>query len=261
MKRVAIIGSVAAMIAAFGVSAALPADAQFRPALQESRATADEAKASQQRIDDLDDQTAELLNQFRADQRQLDASRRYNRTLQSAVDGQERQIIRLQEDISNVASLQQAVEPLMGDMVSAFEKFVAADMPFNLEGPTGRLRRAERLREVLDDPEQAAAQKYRTIIEAYKLENEFGRTINYYEGSIDIDGTLTSGEYLQIGRVELIFKTADNSVLKAWNNQTKTWDDLPRSHLPDIAIASRIAQQQAAPNLFAFPIKRLSTAQ
>jgi len=261
MKRVTVIGSIAAIVAALGVTASLPAHAQFPAALQEAQRTSDEAKASQQRIDDLDDQTAELLNQFRADQRQLDALRRYNEDVSGTVNNQERLIARLQEDISNVATLQQAVKPLMGDMVAAFEKFVDADMPFNLEGPTGRLRRSERLREVFEDPEQSAAQKYRTIIEAYKLENEFGRTINAYEGTIDVDGVATTGEYLQIGRISLIFKTADDSVLKVWNNEAKAWEDLAKSYLPDIAVAMRIAKQQAAPNLFAFPIKRLAAAE
>lgn len=261
MKREAIIGSVAAIVAALGVTATLPAQAQFPAALQEAQRTSDEAKASQQRIDELDDQTAELLNQFRADQRQLDALRRYNDDVRGTIENQERLIARLQEDISNISTLQQSVTPLMGDMVAAFEKFVDADMPFNLEGPAGRLRRAARLRETYDDPEGSAAQKFRSIIEAYKLENEFGRTINSYEGTIDVDGAAITGEYLQIGRIALIFKTADDSVLKGWNNDAKAWEDVPKSYLPDITVAMRIAKQQAAPNLFAFPIKRLAGAE
>ena len=252
MKRVAIIGSVAAIVAAL----ASPAQAQFQSALSESRATADEAKQSQQRIDQLDDETANLLNEFRADQKQLDASRRYNRSLERTIDNQERQIGRIQEDIANVGGLQQAIEPLMEDMVAAFEKFVEADLPFNLTGPTGRLLRAQRMRETLEAPEKSAAEKYRTIVEGYKLEAEFGRTVNFYQGTISADGGEISGDFLQVGRVELIFKTEDDSVLKAYDNTTKTWVDLPQSFVPDVKIAMRIAKGQAAPTLFALPLKR-----
>ena len=258
MKRVAIMGSVAAMLVAISA----PASAQFRPALQESRATADEAKASQQRIDALDDETKRLLNDFRADQRQLDSSRRYNRSLRGTIESQERQIARFREDISNVASLQQAVEPLMEDMVAAFEKFVENDVPFNLEGPTGRLQRATRLRTTLEDPQKPASEKYRAIIEAYKLENEFGRTINYFTGAInDTSGEEIKGEFLQVGRIQLIFKTEDDSVLKAWDQNEKAWTDLSSSYLQDIKVAMRMAKGQAAPDLFALPMKRSEQAQ
>lgn len=256
MNRVAIMGSAAALAVAFTISAVSPAHAQFTAAKQEAERTADEAKRSQQRIDALADETAGLLNDFRADQKQLDASLRYNRSLTRTIDNQTRQIERIQEDITNVASLQQAVEPLMEDMVAAFEKFVDADYPFNLEGPAGRLRRSERMREVLEDPGKSAAEKYRTIIEGYKLENEFGRTINFFQGSINDEGTEISGDFLQIGRVELIFKTEDNSTLKAWDNTAKSWVDLPGSYVPDVTIAMRIAKGQAAPGLFAVPLKK-----
>jgi len=254
MKRVAIFGSIMAMSVALSVSAT----AQFPAALDTAKATADEAKKSQQVVDRLADQTADLLNQFKADQRQLDASIRYNNSLKRTIENQERQVARLQEDITNVAGLQQAVEPLMLDMVSAFEKFVDADIPFNLEGPNGRLTRVNRVRAAVDDPDSSAAQKYRTIVEAYSLENEFGRTMNHYTGSIDIDGKATAGELLQVGRVELIFKTENDQILKAWDNNAKAWTDLPLSYVPDVKIAMRMAKGQMAPNLFALPVKRLA---
>ncbi len=257
MKRVAILGSVAAVIAAIS----MPANAQFRPSLQESRATADEAKASQTRINQIDDETASLLNEFRADTRQLDASLRYNRTVVSTIEKQARQIARIQEDISNVSGLQQAVDPLMEDMVAAFEKFVDADMPFNLDGPTGRLRRVQRVRETLEDPNKPAAEKYRTIIEGYQLENEFGRTVNHYTGTIDVDGVDVAGDFLQVGRVALIFKNTDETVLKSWNNETREWEDIASSFAGDITIAMRIAKKQAAVNLFALPLKRQAASQ
>lgn len=257
MKRVSIFGSILAISVAMNVSAS----AQFSAALDTAKRTADDAKKSQQVVDQRADQTAELLNQFKADQRQLDASLRYNNSLERTIEGQEREIGRLTDDIANVAGLQQAVEPLMIDMVAAFEKFVDADIPFNLDGPNGRLARVNRVRQDIDNPNTSAAQKYRSIVEAYSLENEFGRTVNHYTGTIDVDGTETSGEFLQVGRVELIFKTENDQVLKAWDNDTKAWSDLPLSYVPDVKIAMRMAKGQMAPNLFALPIRRASSAQ
>ena len=66
-KRALFLGSAAAMLVAMSA----PAFAQFSSALNESEATAKEAKASQQRIEQLDDQTTALVNDYRANLKQL----------------------------------------------------------------------------------------------------------------------------------------------------------------------------------------------
>jgi hypothetical protein len=248
MKNLAILASAAAMIAALGA----PAYGQFPTALDESQATANEGKASQQRIDTLDDQTAALLNEYRANLKQLEAARRYNASLLRNVDAQARQIARLKTDIENVAGLQRAVTPLMEDMLSRLSDVVEADVPFDLDN---RRERVARLNRVMGDPSVSVAQRYRLIVEAYQIEMEQGRTIGNYPGSIDDDGTLRSGEFLRIGRVALIFKTLDDSVLKIWDQGQRAWVDLNRSYLPDVRTGFRMAKGQMAPSLLALPVK------
>jgi hypothetical protein len=248
MKRVAILVSTAALLAAIGA----PSHAQFSNALDEARATANEAKASQQRIDQLDDQTAALLNDFRANLKQLEAARRYNASLVRNIEAQGRQLARMKTDIENVAGLQRAVTPLMEDMLDRLGEIVEADLPFNLDE---RRERVARLGRVMSDPEISVAQRYRLIVEAYQIENEYGRTIGAYQGSIDDSGTLRSGEFLRVGRVALMFKTPDDSVLKIWDSGQKAWANLPRSYLPDIRQGLRMAKEQTAPGLLPVPVK------
>ena len=129
MKRAAILGSTAVMLAL--VSA--PAHAQFRPALDTSQQTQRDTAASQQRIDQLDDQTATLLNDYRANLKQLEAARRYNASLNRNIEAQNSEITRLREDIENVEGLQRAMQPLMEDMAARFGDLVNADLPFRVE--------------------------------------------------------------------------------------------------------------------------------
>ena len=150
MKRTAILGSAAAVLAVLSA----PAQAQFRSALQESEATATETARAQQQIDQLDDQTASLLNDYRANLKQLEAARRYNASLTRNIEAQERQLVRLREDIENVEGLQRAMQPLMEDMVATFGDLVAADLPFLA---TERAERAARLQSVLGNPDMSAA--------------------------------------------------------------------------------------------------------
>lgn len=252
MKRSAILGSAAAVLAVV----CAPAQAQFRPALDESSATAKETAASQQRIDQLDDQTASLLNEFRANQKQLDAARRYNESLNRNIEAQQRQLVRLKEDIDNVEGLQRAMQPLMEDMVERFGQLVDADTPFMIEE---RSARATRLQGVLDNPSMSAAQRYRLIVEAYQIENELGRTMGAYDGTVNFDGTELTGEYLRIGRIALIFKTPDDSKLLIWDKDKDGgagWVGLDRGkYLQDVKLALRMAKEQTAPDIFFAPVK------
>jgi len=249
MKRVAILGSAAVMLAVLSA----PAQAQFDSALDVSKRTARDTAASQQRIDQLDDQTAVLLNDYRANLKQLEAARRYNASLNRNIEAQTREIARLREDIENVAGLQRAMQPLMEDMVAKFGDIVNADLPFLIEE---RATRAARLSGILGDPNMSAAQRYRLIVEAYQIENEYGRTIGWKEGKIGEGEAELTGEFLRIGRIALIFKTPDDSVLKVWDKDQGAFVDLNRgTYLQDVKFAFRMAKEQAAPNILFVPVK------
>mgnify|MGYP001273118009 CR=1 FL=1 len=42
-------------------------------------------------------------------------------------------------------------------------------------------------------------------------------------GEIDDGGALRTGEFLRVGRIALMFKTADDSVLKIWDKDQNGW--------------------------------------
>ncbi len=256
MKRVAILGSAMAMAAVLGATA----QAQFKPSLNESQATANEAARSQQRIDQLDDQTASLINDYRANLRQLESIQRFNESLKKQTAAQERKIVAIQQDIENVSGLQQAILPLMEDMAATFKQIVEADIPFEIDD---RLNRADARIEMLDKPEGevSVAQKYRLLVEAYQIEMEKGRTIGAYEGSIEVGDKPVLGQFLRIGRIALIFKTDDDSVLKVWDQSARGWDDLDSSFLPDVKLGLRMAKEQTAPGLLPVPVPAPQTAQ
>ena len=248
MKKAAILGSAAAMLAVMGA----PAEAQFKPALDTSEQTASDTARSQQRIDQLDDQTAALLNDYRANLKQLEAARRYNASLNRNIEAQQREITRLREDIDNVEGLQRATQPLMEEMVAQFSNVVEADMPFLIEE---RAARAARLSSVLDNPSMSAAQRYRLIVEAYQIENEYGRTIGAYEGTIGEGENALTGEFLRVGRIALIFKTPDDSVLRIYDTSQGDFVNLNKSYLPDVKFGLRMAKEQTAPDVFFVPVK------
>lgn len=251
MKHISTIGAAAA-ISAVMAAVSSPALAQLGSAAQVSQQTVQETERSQQRVEQLDGETQRLLNDYRANLKQLEQLNRYNASQQRQVAAQERELASLRNDIANISSLQRSVQPLMEDMLDALSKVVEADVPFQLEERTDRVARLARL---MDDPDQSPAQRYRLIVEAYQIENEYGRTIEAYRGSAEIDGTTyENAEFLRIGRLMLTMRTDDEQVLKIYDVDQSRWVDLDKSFLRPLRTASRMAKEQIPPDLITLPV-------
>ena len=255
-----IIGLGSVMTAALLLLATSPVQSQeIEPILDTSRQTAEDTGQSQERIDELDSRTQQLLSDYRANLKQLEQLTRYNQSQQRQVDAQREEMASLERDINNIASLQRAMQPLMEDMVDALDQLIEADLPFLL---TERRERVQRLQAAMDDPARTAAQRYRLVVEAYQIENEYGRTIEAYRGNIDVDGRLYENvEFLRIGRVALVFRTDDDETLKRFDPEAGAWVDLDMSFLSDIKTASRIAREQIPPDLMYLPVRAPESAQ
>jgi len=247
----------ASSFAAFGFPVQTQAQG-VEPALEASRQAAEGTQESQQEIDEIDSRIQELLGDYRANLRQLEQLNRYNASQQRQADAQRQEIESLTEDINNIASLQRAVQPLMQDMVDSLARLVSADIPFLVEE---RRSRVSRLQNLMEDPSSSPAQRYRTIIEAYQIESEYGRTIEAYRSDIETEERLYEDvDVLRIGRLQLIFKTDDDAVLKRYDAESGTWLDLDKSFMGDVKTAMRVAREQIPPELLYVPVTAPETA-
>ncbi|MEM9839396.1 MAG: DUF3450 domain-containing protein [Pseudomonadota bacterium] len=253
-KKIALLGTALAV----AMSAHVPASAQFKEALDISRQTARDGARSQQRVEALDQEASELLNEFRANQKQLDLLVRFNDSQRAEVENQLSAIAGLEQDIANVEGLERAVVPLIGDMLAQLKRIVAADIPFLAEERQDRL---DRLDGVMADPNQPAASRFRLIVEAYQIENDYGRSIEAYENTVsDGSGGELTVEFLRIGRVALIYKSADDSILRIWDNGSRSFVDLDKGFLDDVRLGLRMAKEQTPPGLLEIPVPAPTTA-
>lgn len=247
MKKLGFLGS-AALIAVMG---ATPASAQFRTALDVSRTTVTEGARSQQTVENLDAQAAELLGDYRASLKQRDVLRRFNASREREVQNQLEQIVGLEQDVENIQGLQRAVLPLLEDMVAELTAFVNADLPF-LQGE--RQARLARLQSIMQDSTQTAASRYNLILEAYQIENEYGRSMDSYTGEIDNDGTALTVDFLRVGRLALIYKSADDSILRIYDRNVGGFVDLDKKFLGEVRRGIRMAKEQTPPDLLSIPV-------
>ncbi len=216
------------------------------------------AAKSQEQIDGLSEETDRLLAEYRAQMQQIDSLRIYNRQLEELVESQNAEIGSLERQIENVTLIERGILPLMLEMIDALESFIELDVPFLPEERRGRLAA---LRSMMGRADVTTAEKYRRLLEAWQVENEYGRTIEAYNGELELGGKSRTVDLLRIGRLVLIYQSLDGQVSGVWNQQTKTWDKLPGSYRSSIRKGLRIARKQAAPDLLRLPIPAPETVQ
>lgn len=234
------------------LAAALPAHAQSLQSISQTAqtATADGA-ASQSRIDRLDDETDTMTREYRAALKQLASLREYNAQLEKLIAAQKTEMISIRRQIDDVTNVDRTIMPLMFRMIDALDKFVTLDVPFLA---SERKARVANLRALMDRSDANPAEKYRKILEAYEIENEYGRTIEAYEGEMDINGETRTVSFLRIGRVALIYQTLDGDESGAWDKAQNQFVDLNGDFDSALRSALRIAKQQAAPDLLVVPV-------
>ncbi len=181
----------------------------------------------------------------------MDALREYNAQLDKLIIGQKAEMVSLRQQIEDVTNIDRNIMPLMFRMIDALEQFVALDVPFLADE---RRARVQNLRALMDRSDANPAEKYRKILEAFEIENEYGRTIEAYQGDMNLNGETRLVAFLRIGRVALIYQTLDGAESGAWDKRQNKFVDLDGDFDSHLRSALRIAKQQAAPELLVVPV-------
>ncbi len=220
--------------------------------LKVGEAKNDAARKSQAKIDRLADETRDLLTDYKTVVKQIDGLKVYNNRLQRQIDNQMTRIGEIDESIDQVTVISRQMTPLVIRMIDGLEKFVELDVPFHLDE---RQQRIAFLRSNLDRADVSVAEKFRQVLEAYKIENEYGRKIDAYKGSVEIDGVDRDVEFLRIGRIALLYQTTDKEYSGAWDQRARSWVSLEAGEYRSaISKGLRIARKQASIDLMNVPV-------
>ncbi len=226
--------------------------ASINEVMQEGESRADAGANDQTKIDSVADQTEKIVNDYRAVTKVVDGLRVYNALLQTQLNNQEAEMQALSDSIANIALIERQIVPLMIRMLDALEVFVALDTPFLIKERTDRLGR---LREMMERSDVAAAEKLRRVIEGYQIENDYGRTIEAYKGSTDVDGVELEVDFLRIGRVALLYQTVGGATTGVWDQTTREFVKLPpETYKAQVAEGLKIARKQIAPDMLIVPV-------
>lgn len=246
--------AIAAALGFAGLMASTPAEAgkKLDNLIKYRDLTLQQHAQSQGRVDNYDDQRSDALTEYKATLKKLAALKEYNAQLEGFIADQERQLASLEEQIERVTGINREIQPLMTRMLDGLKAFVELDVPFLPDEREGRI---DTLDGIMENSNLSPAERYRKVAEAYQIENDYGRTIEAYQGDTDaIGGVTRTMDFLRVGRIIFIAKTLDGEELYLWNQQSRAWDELDSGYASQVQRAFRIARKQEAPDLMILPV-------
>lgn len=218
-----------------------------------SSSSIEKSGLTQEQIEKLDEQTRILLADYQSTSKEYESLRLYNDQVQKIINSQIDEIENIILKIDELDKTNQRIVPFMLRMIEGLENFIQLDIPFLTDE---RRLRVNNLKVTMDRGDVSTSEKFRLIIEAYKTELEYGRTIESYRDNITINNVETSADFLRIGRVALTYLTVDGSKGGYWDTNLSSWEKSPSSIKRSTADALKVASKQAPPALIKIPVYR-----
>lgn len=206
----------------------------------------------QEKINQLDEESKRVYFEYKDTLNEYKSLKNYDDQLSKIVDQQIQEIKSIEDQIESLDDINIDILPLLKRMVESLSKFISIDIPFLIDE---RKKRIDDLDQLITRADVTTAEKFRKIFETYQLEADFGRTIESYNGYIEIDNDNKAVEYFRLGRLGLFYRTLDGKETGFWDNTQKKWEHKGSSLDNDIKLALDIANRQSPPNFISLPLK------
>jgi hypothetical protein len=213
------------------------------------------AQDSQQRVEVVVEQTRKMEDKYRATLKEIDGLQIYNKLLELQIENQARVKVDLEKSIVVASQINRQIVPTMTKMIESLNQFVSLDIPFLLDERTERVKS---LQDIMAREDVTVAEKFRKVSEAYQIENDYGKTIETYKDTLDVDGKTLQLDFLKVGRISFMYQSIDGKTSGVWNQRTKQWEDAD-SHRNEIKMGLKIAKKQVAPDLVILPVDTAET--
>lgn len=235
------------------LSTSVLGEAKLEKVADKQAAAESDARASQKKINKLDDEAATLLNQYRQTLKKIENAKVYNDQLRKLIEQQKQEKVDVVAQIDSLKNTNQGIVPLMLKMTSTLQEFVKLDVPFL---PEERSKRITDIVAMMDRADISTSEKFRRVLEAYQVENEYGRTIEAYRGIVNREGKDITVDFLRLGRISLMYQTLDGGDSAIWDHEAGKWEDLDSDFKRGIKEGLAMARKQRAPSLLKMPVAK-----
>ena len=201
----------------------------------------------------LDDKSSELLRAYKSAIHETEVLENYEKELALLIDEQNSKIEELKYQLQEIKHYDRELLPLVREMLETLEQFVQRDLPFHHRD---RLDYIQDVREKLSDPSLSIANKFQSVLSAYRQEHHYGYGLEVYQDMLVADGSenMQTVNYLRVGRLSLYYLSLDFKEAGKWDSAAKRWNKLDREQTYNVYQAVRIANKQTAPSLLTLPM-------
>lgn len=239
---------------AMAAAVVLPAASQdtVQQIEQEGVERTEQGQVVQSKVDAMHDETRSLVDEYYAHLKTVEGLHLYNTMLGQQLESQREEIQLLNTSISEVALVSRQILPLMSRMLDGLEQFIELDVPFLL---SERRERVEKMRALLVRSDVLVAEKVRRVMEAYQVENDYGRTIEAYKDKLQLGAASFDADFLRIGRVGLLYRTVGSDNVGYWDTAKGAWTPLDSTPWRRyIEQGLKVARQEVAPELISIAL-------
>lgn len=225
---------------------------QIQPLLDIGEQRQNLEQASQTKIDSMDDDTSLIVNEFKTVSKQIEGLRVYNAQMRKQIERQEERLKEIDKTMKEAQVMQRQIPPFTRRMLAGIEKSIELDMPFHLAERKERIAFAKA---AIDNPTVSPAEGLRQVLETFNVEMEYGRKLDSYKDTIEIEGQQREVNVLRVGRLALVYQSSDRSLTGAWDNKKQEWVPLDNSYRNPTRKGLRIANRLATVDMLELPIQ------
>lgn len=225
---------------------------QIQPLLDIGEQRQNSEQVSQTKIDLMDDDTSLIVNEYKTVSKQIEGLRVYNAQMRKQIERQEERLKEIDKTMKEAQVMQRQIPPFTRRMLAGIEKSIELDMPFHLAERKERIAFANA---AIDNPTVSPAEGLRQVLETFNVEMEYGRKLDNYKDTIEIEGQQREVNVLRVGRLALVYQSSDESLTGAWDNNTDQWVPLDNSYRNPTRKGLRIANKLATVDMLELPIQ------
>jgi len=148
--------------------------------------------------------------------------------------------------------LRQELEPWMETLYKSLASSVESDFPFLL---TERHKRLIYIRESLDSEEVNTSEKLKRLLEALRIEMEYGSSTGTTQETININHEENLVTIIRIGRVGLYYVSADSLKSGFWNKKDRGWNHCGTLHTAAVKSAIKTHQNKLSRSIPLLPVQ------
>ncbi len=210
----------------------------------------DLAQQSQERINAVVEGTRSLEDQYRSINKEIDGLKVYNRLMVAQTNGQQAVLEDIALSMDQVDVINRQIFPLMEKMIDGLEQSINLDVPFLMEERTERINN---LKDIMERSDVSVAEKFRKVMEAYQIENDYGSSVDLYVETIEFEGVVRDYNILRVGRVGLYLQSEDGTDTGRWSAADNSFVryDSARS---EVRKGIQMAEALIAPEILLLPV-------